>query len=146
MTKAFPNIIIKEPDDEQDMGFKGGPVKKQQKSWREMSGTRRSFGPPSGGWPQFSDPSPSSAEEDDVVKRRTDKAPAEEKLPKGTIAICPADARKAGLEHEIPMMAGNPGKCSVCRETNQVRMFIEESRYLALVEREEAKDGEATSG
>ncbi len=48
-----PNIIIKEPDNEVDMGFKGGPVKAQNKSWREMAGVRRTFGSPAGGWPEF---------------------------------------------------------------------------------------------
>ena len=53
MTKAYPQIQVKEPDDEIDMGFKGGPVKAQSKSWRELSGRRRAFGPPGSGWPQF---------------------------------------------------------------------------------------------
>lgn len=53
MTKAYPQIQIAETHEPIDMGFKGGPVKKQQKSWRELSGKRRTFGSPAGGWPEF---------------------------------------------------------------------------------------------
>ncbi len=129
MTKAFPNVIIKKPDEPQDLGLKGGPVKQDSRSWREKSGKRRTFGAPGSGWPVFD-------KEGNVVKRRTDPAPAENKTPKGYAYVCFLCADEAGMADEFNIMQSALllGTCDVCGKENVSRMGTEEARYQALLD------------
>lgn len=142
MTKAFPNIIIKESEDSVDMGLKGGPVKPIKKSWRERSGQRRTFGAPSGGWPEFS-------EEGKMVKRRTDPSGPETDMatPKGYAMVCFKCAKDAGLDEDfnITISSHVVGMCDICGSPNVGRMGIEAARYAKLLE-DIGLDGETSDG
>ena len=130
MTKAFPNVIIKKPDEPQDLGLKGGPVKQDSRSWREKAGKRRSFGSPSGGWPEFD-------KGGNVVKRRTDPAPAENKTPKGYAYVCFLCADEAGMADEFNIMQSALllGTCDICDTPDRARMGTERARYNTLFAR-----------
>ena len=143
MTKAYPQIQVKEPDDETDMGFKGGPVKAQSKSWRELSGKRRTFGAPTGGWPEFD-------KEGNVVKRRTDPGQPEGVTPKGYLYTCWQCSSDAGLEDEYNLILSAlvVGDCDVCGTKQVGRMGLEEARYRVLLKEQQSKaaSGEAADG
>jgi len=129
MTKAFPNVIIKEsPTDPQPLSPGMRPVKplNDGKSWREASGQRRLIGAPRGGWPEFD-------KEGKMVKRRTDSGPVKTVVPKGHEVVCSECSTFAGLGEEF--VSATFGTCGVCGEAGQGLMVIEFPRYQALVGR-----------
>jgi hypothetical protein len=138
MTKAYPNIIIKPTDEPQDIGLKGGPVKKDTRSWREKAGKRRTFGAPTGGWLSFD-------KEGNVVKRRTSTEPAKSSTPKGYTQICYECAILADLGDEFNVMQSIllTGTCDICGTEHVARMGMEQARYQALLDRIGIDSGEA---
>ena len=133
MSKAYPQIQVK-PSDDTDIGLSGGPVKPLNKSWREQSGRRKSFGAPSKGWPEFD-------KEGNVVKRRTDPGIPKTERRKGYGYICYDCAVLAGLgeEFNITLAISQQGRCDICSLMDKRRMGIELARYAALVERGDGK-------